>query len=229
MIVSHEHKFIFLKTKKTAGTSVEIALSKFGGPRDIITPIAPPEDEKMRTDLGYCGPQNFAVPFSKYTFEDWKQLVTTRQRVEHYNHEPAVLVRQRLPRETWDSYFKFTIERNPWDRALSFYHFRFHGVDPKPPLSEFLETVRPKALSQIDLYSLNGTVAVDRVIRYEKLDAELAEIGSQLGFPSSLELPRAKGQYRKDRTPYRELIGDKERERIAQICAREIALFGYEF
>jgi hypothetical protein len=27
MIVSHEHKFIFLKTKKTAGTSIELALS----------------------------------------------------------------------------------------------------------------------------------------------------------------------------------------------------------
>ena len=28
MIISHEHKFIFLKTKKTAGTSIELALSR---------------------------------------------------------------------------------------------------------------------------------------------------------------------------------------------------------
>ena len=28
MIVSHEHKFIFLKTKKTAGTSIELALTE---------------------------------------------------------------------------------------------------------------------------------------------------------------------------------------------------------
>ena len=27
MIISHKHKFIFLKTRKTAGTSVQIALS----------------------------------------------------------------------------------------------------------------------------------------------------------------------------------------------------------
>ncbi|MEL6382956.1 MAG: chondroitin 4-O-sulfotransferase, partial [Cyanobacteria bacterium J06626_18] len=32
MIISHEYKFIFLKTRKTAGTSIEIALSKFCGP-----------------------------------------------------------------------------------------------------------------------------------------------------------------------------------------------------
>src|ERR1044072_9375465 len=40
MIVSHEHKFIFLKTKKTAGTSIELALSALCDERDVITPLA---------------------------------------------------------------------------------------------------------------------------------------------------------------------------------------------
>src|SRR5262245_66480011 len=40
MIVSHAHKFIFLKTKKTAGTSIELALSELCGPDDVITPLA---------------------------------------------------------------------------------------------------------------------------------------------------------------------------------------------
>ncbi len=31
MIISHRHSFVFVKTTKTAGTSVEIALSKHCG------------------------------------------------------------------------------------------------------------------------------------------------------------------------------------------------------
>ena len=51
MIVSHKHKFIFVKTVKTAGTSVEIALSRFCGENDIITPIHPPDEELRAVQL----------------------------------------------------------------------------------------------------------------------------------------------------------------------------------
>ena len=70
MIISHKFKFIFLKTNKTAGASIEIALSKFCGEKDIITPISP-EDEQIRRSLGYRGPQNYMVPLSRYSFSDW--------------------------------------------------------------------------------------------------------------------------------------------------------------
>src|SRR5262245_1397709 len=56
MIVSHRHRFIFLKSKKTAGTSVELALSAVCDAGDIITPLAQPEDEPLRRGLS---PQNW--------------------------------------------------------------------------------------------------------------------------------------------------------------------------
>ena len=39
VLISHKYRFIFIKTRKTAGTSVEIALSRFAGERDVITSI----------------------------------------------------------------------------------------------------------------------------------------------------------------------------------------------
>lgn len=61
MILSHQHRFIFLKTNKTAGTSIEIALSQFCGPDYIIMPI-PRKDELIREELSFRGPQNYGKP-----------------------------------------------------------------------------------------------------------------------------------------------------------------------
>ena len=59
MIVSHKYKFIFIKNVKVASSSMEIALSKFCGPDDIITLIDNGgTDDKTRKKLGYPGPQH---------------------------------------------------------------------------------------------------------------------------------------------------------------------------
>ena len=83
MILSHEHRFIFLKTNKTAGTSIEIALSKFCGEKDVITPVVM-EDEEIRSRLGYRGPQNYAAPLKDYRLRDLARLVVRRKRKARY-------------------------------------------------------------------------------------------------------------------------------------------------
>ena len=52
MIISHSRKFIFIKTFKTGGSSLEIALSKYCGKGDILTELDPPEEALRRERYG---------------------------------------------------------------------------------------------------------------------------------------------------------------------------------
>ena len=225
MIVSHKHKFIFLKTRKTAGTSLEIALSKFCGDADIITPIGP-KDEEIRRNFGYPSVQNRHVPLSpaalRYVFQE--------RRLRYHNHVAAQWVKGMLGERVWNSYFKFCVERNPWDKAISLYFWRTRRTsEDKPSLMEFLRTAKPQSLSNYYIYTLEGELAVDHVLRYENLTEEMPVLQEMLGLPEKPEMPHAKGSYRKDRSHYSALIGPRERAFIAQACAREIALLDYSF
>jgi hypothetical protein len=222
MIISHDYKFIFIKTNKTAGTSIEIALSKFCGPDDIITPIAL-EDEEIRCSLSYRGPQNYLESLPDDTHNEKRKL-------KYYNHISAKEIRRLIGRTVWDNYYKFCFERNPWDRLISMYYWRCR-TEPRPTITEFLESEFPPRLKRMgyDLYTIDGGVAVDKICRFENLHEELETIRNQLGIPEKLELPRAKSSYRKDTRNYREILNDIEKEKIAELFFEEINLFGYSF
>lgn len=238
MIISHEHEFIFIKNEKTAGTSVEIALSKYCGASDVLTPISP-EDEATREELGHRTAQNYAIPFSQYTRGDWLRFVYTRDRMRFHSHDPATRIRKYTPDRVWDRYFKFCFERNPWDKVVSFYFWRTREMPEDkewkyrevedPSIAEFVHSREVTLLRGFELYGIEKEIAVDRVFRFEELEAGLAEAASIVGLPEVPELPRAKASTGRDGRHYRELMGEAERERIAKLFAREIAHFGYAF
>jgi hypothetical protein len=230
MLISHRYKFIFVKTRKTAGTSIEIALSKYLGPGDVITHISP-EDEALRTEQGFPGPRNFLVPFSRWRWQDWRRFLRTRQRPFFYNHMPASLIKAWAGAAVWDSYFKFCVERNPWDKVISWYYWE-HKESPRPGLDTFIRAGRAQDLAATggsSLYTIDGKVAVDRIYQYEDLPAAMQDLALRTGLPEVPQLPHAKSRFREDRRPYREVYGEEERELIARIFAGEIAALGYEF
>jgi sulfotransferase famil protein len=230
MIISHEYKYIFIKTNKTAGTSIEIALSKFCGPRDVITPIVP-EDEETRRELGYRGPQNYWAPISDYSLRELARWVLRSARKRrYYNHISAREIRTHLSPEVWNSYYKFCFERNPWDRMISYYYWRCK-TEPRPTISEFIDSEVALMLKRRghDLYTVDGQIVVDRICRFENLVEEMDAVRLQIGIPEPLELPRTKTKYRQDKRSYREILGEQDRAKIAALFKDEIELLGYEF
>lgn len=230
MIISHKHKFIFIKNRKTAGTSLEIALASLCGPKDIITRISK-EDEKVRKEkLGFRGEQNIYLPFWRYTCEDWQKLAKNRSLKKFENHMSVRELLKLIPRKTWEEYFTFTFERNPWDKTISHYLWA-NGPQKYSSIKEYLENRHFGLVRGYDLYSINNLPAVDKVYKMEEMDAALADISKKLGLDKPLELPKykAKGGVRKDKRHYSEILTDEEKEMISLICAREIKLLGYEY
>lgn len=202
MIISHKHKFIFIKTVKTAGTSLEVFLSQQCGRTDVVTPIIPQvEPHIARNHEGF------------------------------YNHIPAFQIRQKIDSKVWRSYFKFCVERNPWDKTLSYYYMVNHRNGSGIAFNDFL------AAKQLPLnypwYTEPGNpnkIIVDHIVRYEHLTSELDQVFRKLGitFEGSLGV-NAKSEYRTDHRPYQEIYTPEQANLVSDIFQHEILLHGYEF
>jgi hypothetical protein len=142
---------------------------------------------------------------------------------------PAREVKQRVPVDVWNSYFKFCVERNPWDKVLSHYHMHAHRAGSLS-LDQYFETGKFPVNFPRYTDRTGRDIIVDRILRYEHLNTELAEVFSQLNIPFDGSLGvRAKSEYRTERKPYQLVFNDAQRRIVEQVFAREIELHGYRF
>jgi hypothetical protein len=232
MIISHEHKFIFLKTKKTAGTAMEAALSALCGPSDVITPYreASEQDRKGR------GPQNYRIEHPlKPKRLLWRKLFMRPERYYHpsvgyYEHMPASLVRAYVGEEIWRSYFKFAFDRNPWDRQISWYFYKTKSKGRRPSFERFMRSRRRAFVANYDIYTLDCELAVDFIGRYEALDADLNRALETIGIARRLTVARSNvTPNREERHDYRRYYSPRTQALVAEWYAPEIALLGYGF
>jgi hypothetical protein len=238
MIISHQYKFIFLKTKKTAGTSVEIALSRLCNEQDIVTPIL--EEELRKKEGGRAGKRVMKPWYKNSVKEVMKNIARfplpnkkINRKVLFYNHVPASTVKNNIPPKIWDNYLKITIERNPWDRAISafyWYHRSSKENETKVVCLEELAEKWPSLLSNWNIYTINNEIAVDRVLFFETLNEDFFNLTKELGV-ENLNLPKnkIKAEYRKNHRHYREILSESDAELIRKVCKREIDTFGYQF
>jgi hypothetical protein len=222
MIVSHEHRFIFLKTRKTAGTSVEVFLAPLAGDDAIVTPVA---------DLPSHPARNHTRTIRRYRsllagshVREMRRDVASGQ--WFVNHSGARIVRARIGPRRWRSYFKFCFERDPWEKTVSKYFYVFAGMANPPPFGEWV--LRDELPSDFDRYSLDHrSVAVDFIGRHAHLEDDLAHALRQVGIDAPVALTREKAGLRPEGTSAGELFDAASSERVASVFRREIAAFGY--
>lgn len=228
MIVAHSLGLIFVKTRKTAGTSVEIALSQHCRRGDIITPVTP-EDEELRRSITDVGPQKYRIPVGRIRRVDLRRARRVRKWPSYFNHFPAHRLHRNLGAATWGAYSSFAFDRNPWDMLVSRYWFdkRFRDTDG----GDFSRWLRRSHLSNYPIYAdaTGRTPLVDVVYRYEDgVQEQVDKVFRDHGLPTSA-LPRAKSNFRRTKKDWRSHYTDEDAAYVAEVCHREIALLGYKF
>jgi hypothetical protein len=243
LIISHTHKLIFIKTKKTAGTSIEVYLASLLGTHDVVTPVGEEEataGHEPRNHRGRFWPLPEALGLlaapAGWRYVDGggalKSVAHSLLGKRFYNHIPAFRVAHRVPDAVWESYLKVAVERNPWDKAIS----QFYWKGRRRSDYDFDAFVREGDLGvnwPRYCHPRTGEVMVDRILYYDRLNAELASLFGEIDIPFTGNLDvRAKGSTRTDRKPYQELFASElapYRARVDEIFSHEIALHGWDF
>jgi hypothetical protein len=215
MIVSHRHKFIFIKTHKVAGTSIEIALTRFAGEDGIVTPFMSKADEEERLKAGFGGARNYVT-----------------QNAHFKNHMAAAKVRKLLGLAIFDDYFKFSVERNSYDKAVSMYAWKTplrQGTRARS-FDDFVAGDGLEPARDFDRYSVDGRPAMDAMVMYHDLQDGLDAVAERIGLPARIDISgiRRKSGFR-DSAAYRTFYSEVARQRVAALFAREIAAFGFAF
>lgn len=223
MLVSHRHRFVFLKTTKTAGTSTELYFQPA---------CMPPSTERLDWAQSHSQPEELV--------SDHGIVGVRAKRVgseTFYNHMPAREVIAAIGQDVWDDYFRFANVRNPWDKVVSHYFFKadWRGADGSVPqlsvLTEGIEAfVAGYRRPAVEAFLAPEGPRVTDVIRYERLADDVQRVAAAVGYDGGPELPRLKVDTRPDGfRDYRALYSDTARSRVADVFADWIDAYGYRF
>ncbi len=219
-MISHRHKCIFIHVPKCAGSSIEKALGHFDlfegrGAQDHRSI----QDIKPSTGLSLVSRRNFRHLRHRY-FKT------------HLNPANNYWVN----RPQYEHYFKFTIIRNPWSRAYSYYrgvvrdelNYTHRRMTPEMSFSDFARKFCGKGNLKSQLAWLrdaNGKLDLDFVGRFEHLQRDFGTITENIG-AKDVELPHLLNS---QDDSWRKAYDSDLIEFVRNAYREEIEAFGYSF
>jgi hypothetical protein len=206
MIISGQHRFIFVAIPKTGTHAVRQALREHMGPQDM-------------EQVGLFVNRKLPIP----------QLA----QIGH-GHLSLQQVRPYFRPEDFEAFFKFAFVRNPFDRFVSYCAFitREHGQFERDPHSVMRYFIANPPWQHIlfqpqhsFVTSADGQLLTDYLGRVEEMQASYDEAAGRIGIPSR-PLDKVNASRRRD---YREYYDPALIEGVGKLYARDLELFNYQF
>ncbi len=203
-MVSHQHRCIFVHIPKTAGNSIN---QIFGVDWQDHKDLA-----RYERELGL----GIFTNYFKFAIvrNPWDRLLSD------YNYQK----KKSRPKESKLFLFKETGEPRTFREWLEVALRDPHRYPPGKWGGEVSESIH-RWSPQVDWISLNGRIAVDRVLRIENLAQDIRGVYETLGLPCK-RLPRRNSRFH---WSYSHYYDDASRDLVATYYADDIKAFGYQF
>ena len=226
---------------------MEIALSNFLGKNDIITPINL-EEEIIRYKKTGVLPKNYSSSkLEEKKYQNYiKKLAKKRlskkslnnlekdkdhrfKKIVFFNHISGLKIKKLIDKKKWKNYFKFTIERNPYDKAISFMFFanrfkKFGSLE-----TEMNKTIKLKKYLNYPLYTNNKKEKIiDYIINYSSLKKDIKYVEKKINLNINKFYLKTKNYTRKDRSHYSRLLTIKQMKLIYKDAKVEFDIMNYK-
>jgi hypothetical protein len=215
MILSRGRRYIFVHIPKTGGTALGLALEARAKKDDILIADTP----KARARRG--------------------RLQGVKSAGRLWKHSSLADIRGLASDAEIATFFTLTLVRNPWDRLVSYYHWLrgqsfahpAFGLAKSHGFSGFLNHAQTQTALRLWPYAAymrdaSGVERASLYARLEHLDSDLAPFEAHLGFRLT-PLPVANQSERA--RDWRGFYSEADAALVAEICAEDIARFGYRF
>lgn len=202
VLVCHPKKFIFLKTRKTAGTSFEMMLQP------------------------YCAPPGHVV--REVTSESVSEYGVVGARMKSkgsvwVNHLAAHKVKTLLGDRKWNEYTRITSVRNPFLRAVSQFYWQIYwrrltiGESIDEHRARFDDYIfSPFFKSDRSIVLVDEKFIIDDAFRMEHMEQDIRRISLKFGLGVTIRnLPKTKDNaHNKPKFDYRELFTPRIEKKI---------------
>ncbi|WP_431158320.1 sulfotransferase family 2 domain-containing protein [Winogradskyella poriferorum] len=214
-MISHKYKCIFIHIPKCAGSSIQKYFHPYVG-------------------LNWKEP-NYDILYG------W-----CPKRKIHLQHATSkiLLETELISEENWKNYFKFTIVRNPWDRAYSDYFWiqkerNINGsfsdyIQGQGPFYDIFNLIDVKEYRgdhlnlQTDFFDFEGLYKLDAILKFESLNSDMSKLVDKLNFDKKFRIHENKSPLKK-KLHYSKFYTDDYRSMVEHKYMRDIKQLGYVY